>query len=52
VKNNDFKLIYLNCLGYSYKHKAIVEKMLGKPAILPRSVLAWTLADLFSKTDY
>jgi protein AroM len=48
LKKIDFNSVYLNCLGYSYKHKNIVESTLKKPVILPRSVLAWTLSDLFS----
>lgn len=47
MKNVDVDIIYMNCIGYSTTHKKIVKDILEKPTILPRSVCAKTLAELF-----
>jgi protein AroM len=47
MKNVDVDMIYMDCLGYSTTHKKIVRDILEKPTILPRSVCARTLAELF-----
>jgi protein AroM len=49
MKSVDVDMIYMNCLGYSTEHKKIVRNILEKPTILPRSVCAKTLAELFEK---
>ena len=47
MKKQDVDLAYMGCLGYSLAHKKIAMEILDKPVILPRSVSARTLAELF-----
>lgn len=47
MKKYDIDLIYMNCLGYSLKHKKIVFQILNKPIILPRIVIAEVLYELY-----
>lgn len=47
MKKHDVDLAYMGCLGYGLAHKKIAMEILEKPVILPRSVSARTLAELF-----
>lgn len=47
MKEQDVDIAYMGCLGYSYAHKRIAYEILQKPVILPRSVSARTLAELY-----
>lgn len=48
MSKQDVDLAYMGCLGYGLEHKKIAMEILGKPVILPRSVSARTLAELYS----
>ena len=40
------QIIVLDCLGFSLDHKKRAMESAGRPVVLPRSVLAWTLKEL------
>ncbi|QOR33677.1 AroM family protein [Clostridium sp. 'deep sea'] len=46
-KDNEINLIYLNCLGYSVEMKNMVKKITNKPVILPRTILARILNEMY-----
>ncbi len=39
-------LIVLDCMGYTFRTREVVRKVIGKPVILPRSVLARSITEL------
>lgn len=47
MREHEVDLAYMGCFGYSSKHRKLVAEILGKPVILPRSVAARTLAELY-----
>jgi protein AroM len=49
MKKFDVDMVYMNCLGYSLRHKKIVYQILKKPIILPRMVIAKVLDELFKE---
>jgi protein AroM len=51
MKNQEVDMVYMNCLGYSIKHKKIAKDILKKPVILPRSTAARVIAELYGDQD-
>lgn len=47
MKEQDVDIAYMGCLGYSYAHKRIASEVLQRPVVLPRSVSARTLSELY-----
>ena len=47
MMKKDVEILYMGCLGYSFRHKEIASEILKIPVILPRSVCARTLAELY-----
>jgi len=39
-------LVVLDCIGYTFRTREVVKEITGKPAILPRSVLARSILEL------
>ena len=46
-KDKDVNLIYLNCLGYSVEMKNMVKRITNKPVILPRTIIARILNEMY-----
>ncbi|MCS7099136.1 MAG: AroM family protein [Sulfolobales archaeon] len=42
----DRDLVVLDCVGYSRRIKKVVAELTGKPVILPRTVIAYTIKEL------
>lgn len=46
LKNWEADLVVLDCMGFTTSHKARAAELTGTPIVLPRTVLARTLAEL------
>ncbi len=46
LREEQLKLIVLDCLGYNRRMKELVREITNKPVVLPRSILARVLAEL------
>lgn len=42
----DRDLVVLDCIGYSRRIKKVVAELTGKPVILPRTIIAYTIKEL------
>lgn len=47
LRSRDVSLICLDCMGYSLQMKRMVAQLTGKPVILPRSLVARIVNELF-----
>jgi len=46
LRNDQIKLIAMDCLGYNRRMKELVREITNKPVVLPRSILARVLSEL------
>ena len=46
LRNEQIKVIAMDCLGYNRRMKELVREITNKPVVLPRSILARVLSEL------